>query len=167
MKFKKHILLKLAVSAILGLLLTACGPDPVQDDLIDYINNQIPEFAAAASTIIDNYNAVSGKNFKDDATLYKALREKILPECQKMEIILKKVSPKTDDVKKLHSLYVEAYRHEFKGFLLLKTAIEKQDSGIIPAANAEFKKMKQLQHQWRNKLEELNKKHNVELEDRK
>jgi len=164
MKINKYILLKLAVIVIAGVVSNACASDPVQEDLIDYINNQVPKFAAVASEIVNDHNAVSGKNFQDDAALYKALQGKILPECRKMEIILKEVSPKTPEIRKLHALYVEAYQHEYRGFLLIKTAIEKRDSGIIPTANVEFKKMKQLQQKWREQLDRLNKKHNIDLE---
>ncbi len=44
--------------------LVGCGHDPVQSELIDYINNEVPKFATLETEIIDSYESVSGDNFK-------------------------------------------------------------------------------------------------------
>ena len=60
------------VLLIVVLALFGCGSsDPVKDEFIDYISNQIPKFAKLESDIVDTFDSVTGENYDNDGRLIK------------------------------------------------------------------------------------------------
>jgi hypothetical protein len=51
---------------------------PVQNDLLDYVNEKMPALADEETEIVGKYAAVTGMNYTDDQTLYDALKEEII-----------------------------------------------------------------------------------------
>jgi Tfp pilus assembly protein PilP len=67
---KKYIL---ACFLFLVVILSGCG-DPVQDDLLDYVNEKMPSLGKEEMKIVGKYEDVTGPNYSDDQTLYDALK---------------------------------------------------------------------------------------------
>ncbi|MFE1242854.1 hypothetical protein ACFW35_01890 [Fictibacillus sp. NPDC058756] len=60
-------------------ILSGCG-DPVQDELLNYVNEEMRALGDKEGEIVEKYADVTGLNYTDDATLYNALKEEIIPE---------------------------------------------------------------------------------------
>jgi hypothetical protein len=161
---KKNLFFNLIFLVFTTLLLNGCGSDPVQDDLINYINNQVPKIVPLEAEIMDEYSSVTGENYKDDPTMLKVLQT-LRPKCRRMLTILEEeITPKTAEVRKIHELYIDAYNNYYNAFLLIELAIEKADPAIIVKANEKLDKARKLQRDWLSDLNELKRKHNVVTE---
>jgi Tfp pilus assembly protein PilP len=55
------------LGAVILLLLSGCG-DPVQDDLLKYVNEDLKELAVLEEDAIAEYDSVTGDNYVDDYT---------------------------------------------------------------------------------------------------
>ena len=162
LKNKQILTLVLLISIF---TLGGCSPDPVQNELIDYINNEVPKFGPLETEMVKAYDDVSGDNYKNDAIMFKALDEVVVPKCTKiLSIIEHDVSPKTKEIQSLHNIYIDAYQELLKGYTLTKKAISESDGDFIKQANKNFELGRSLQQQWLTRINELKKKHNVILE---
>jgi hypothetical protein len=148
----------------LALLTTACT-DPVQADLLDYVNVHIPKVAQFETQALSAYSLVSGENFKDDGTMYITIRDQVLPNYRKLSEGLEEISMAlgTDEVRKLNEIYVEAVNSQFAAFTTILAALENQDFLQITSANDRLDKGRKLTREWQLQLKSICKTHNVEF----
>jgi hypothetical protein len=147
-------------------ILSGCG-DPVQDDLLNYVNEQMPALGDEETKIVGKYAAVTGLNYTDDYTLYDALKLEIIPEYNEFIKDLEAVEIKTDELRKIHEDYIEATNIQASAFLLTVTAIENQDSAMINEANEKLNTARKMMRDYKNEVEKLAKEHGVKLEKSK
>jgi PBP1b-binding outer membrane lipoprotein LpoB len=158
---KKSILALLLISV---LVLAGCFSDPVQDDLLNYINKETTSAAQFEDKAISTYGSVSGVNYQDDQTLYDALVNEIIPDYTKFIEELESVNIETDELKEIHDIYLTGANHQFNGFLKIVEALEHQDIGMIEEANKMLDEGKKNISEYLDKLNELAEDHNVEIE---
>lgn len=139
--------------------------NPAKTELLDYINNKITVASGWETKAIRAYEAVSGNNYKNDSTMYVELEVAVLPNYSTFCTELKKYQSeiKEPELVNLHKIYVEGAELQLKGFDLIKTALEKQDTAIIAEANACLDKGRTLIGEWKSGLDSLCKKHDVVL----
>jgi len=144
------------------LILVSCT-NPVQKDLLNYINNEMPSVAKQETEAMKAYGSVTGTNYKNDATTLMTLRHKVIPiygEFRKnLESITSKI--KTEDVRILHETYIEAVNIQSSAFVLLVDAIIKQDYQSLAQANEKLDKARKIIRDWQAELNDLCKKNNV------
>lgn len=144
------------------IFLSGCGSDPVQIDLIEYINKELPKAEPLEAEMVDAYKSVSGDNFTDDATMHETLKEVVQPKCRDIIAIVEyEISPETSEVRQLHEIYIDSFNKQYEAYLLLQDALEKQDLETMSRANEKLTDAAKLQRQWLNQLEELKKQHDV------
>ena len=132
---------------VLSLLILAYffgGPDPVQEDLLDYLNNHLPKVAALEGEMNDSYNSVMGDNFKSAALTVETLRTKTIPAGRKLLDLLDKISPKTQEVQNVHAKLVEIEHTAFDAYALALVAGEKQDPELIIKSNEKLTEIRKL-----------------------
>ncbi len=151
---------KLLFSPIL-LLLLQCSPDKVQQDLLNYINVEMPTVAALETEAGTAYESVSGENYQGDSIMYFTISETVVPRYQEFYDKLKDIKPATDEVATLHKEYVQAAADQLEAFKLILEAIEKQDAQIITRANEDLAEGRALIKMWRADLDSACNKHNV------
>lgn len=144
-------------------ILSGCG-DPAQDDLLDYVNEQMPTLADDETEIVGKYAAVTGMNYTDDQTLYETLKGEIIPEYNQFIKDLEAVEIETDELRKIHEDYIEATNIQASAFLLIVTAIENQDSAMINEANQKLNTARKMMRDYNNDVKKLAKEHDVKLE---
>lgn len=150
--------------ASLSLLGMACGGDPVQQDLINYINVEMPKVADLESEAVDAYASVSGENYENDSIMYYTIANTVIPRYEAFYEMLESIDPATEEVSNLHHEYVVAAADQLEAFKLILEAIEKQDADIITQANADLDKASVLLGQWREDLDAACAKHQVVME---
>jgi hypothetical protein len=160
---KKYIL---ASFLLLLFLLSGCG-DPVQDDLLDYVNEKMPALGKEEMKIVGKYEDVTGSNYKDDQTQYDALKVEIIPAYNEYIEDLESVKIETNELRKIHEDYIEAANIQASAFLTIVTALENQDSGLINEANQKLNTARKMMRDYQNDVEKLAKKHDVKLEKNK
>ena len=131
---------KIICFAILALFLPCCAHDPVKEDLVVYMNDDILRIADLETASLARYKAVTGKNFKDDQTLINALNDYIIPQYKRFLQNLRKIRPVTPETRALHQVYLQGTEELYAGVRMLRTALEKQDPGLFRLANAKITK---------------------------
>ncbi len=149
------------------LLLLQCSPDKVQQDLLNYINVEMPKVASLETEAGTAYANVSGENYQGDSIMYFTIAEKVVPTYQEFYDKLKEIKPATEEIAGLHKEYVQAAADQLEAFKLIIEAIEKQDAQIINRANEDLAEGRALIKMWRADLDSACNKHNVVFEEEK
>ncbi len=107
MKNMKNIMVTISVLLIYVTVLAGCGSDPVQDDLINYINNQVPTIAALEEKVTSEYQAVKTDSNADDTKFGAKLNDVIIPANDKLaesEKLSKEYLANLETLKKDHGV---------------------------------------------------------------
>ncbi|WP_342429438.1 hypothetical protein [Neobacillus sp. FSL H8-0543] len=158
---KKSILALLCIGV---LFLAGCFNDPVQDDILDYINEKTTTAAQLESQAIATYGSVSGGNYQDDQTLYDALVNEIIPDYTKFIDELESVDIETEELREVHEIYLSGAEQQFNGFVKIVEAIDNQDASMIDEANLMLDEGRENINEYLDKLNALAKEHDVEIE---
>jgi hypothetical protein len=162
--FVKKWLLALVLPFVF--LLSSCNilGNPVQDELINYINKDMKKAGKLESAAISAYEGVSGANYTDDQTMYDALTKDVIPNYNEFIKELDSVSIESDELKEIHEIYIEGADIQFKAFTIIKQALEEQDATLIQQANDLLADAREHIRDYKNKLDKLAKEHDVKIE---
>lgn len=152
---------KLKVFFFIAMGLAACSTDPVQKDLLNYVNNEMPKLAPLESEAVGAYDGVAGENYQNDSIMYFTIKQNVIPKYEEFATRLAAVYPATPEVKAMNDEYVKAANDQLEGFKLVCLAIEKQDPEVIKQANKDIDEAKNLLDLGRKDLDEQCKKHGV------
>jgi hypothetical protein len=159
--------MKKCITLVVFLVLALVGcSNPIRDDLLNYINTELPNIFTYETEAIAAYESVSGNNYSDDYTMYEVLTETTIPTYKELvdgvEAITLRL--KTKEVRALNEKYVEAADTQMNGFIILMTALETQDDGLMVDFNERLDKGRRLIREWQIELQDLCNKHGVELQ---
>lgn len=144
-------------------VLAGCGKvDPVQDDLINYLNNQLVTLVESSNKVTTEYAAATGTNFVDDDTLAVKLSDIIIPASDGLLAKINAIVPATEEVRKVHSQYIAAMNEQNEAFKLLLQAAQKHDETMVKAINDKLANADKVADEYLAALEALKKEHNVE-----
>lgn len=160
MKYKVLVVFLLLMSTLVG-----CGSNPVQDDLITYINDSLPSLAEQELEAIELYESVSGPNYIDDETMYYTIFDEVIPKYGDFIDDLEKIEVKTDELNEIHELYIEAANLQNSAFLTIITALEEQNSEKINEANGKLTDARKMIRDYQKKLSTLAEENDVEIEE--
>ena len=144
-------------------LLIRCSSDPVEKDLLNYINVELVKVGTLESEAVAAYGSVAGNNYTSDSVMYNKIKNVVLPKYTEFTSKLQAITPATPELKTIHGEYVKAAQDQLEGFKLILDAIEKQNAAEIQQANEDITKGKNLIDVWKKDLDETCKKHNVTL----
>lgn len=117
------------------LLFASCGKDPIRDDLINYLDVQLPKIISLEAAAGNDFTNVTGDQYKGDAIMLKALQEKIIPEYNKFLSGLKKIKPETDEVQEIHIKYIEGATEINNGFIFLAQGLREKNQDVVVRGN--------------------------------
>ncbi|WP_394172302.1 hypothetical protein [Guptibacillus hwajinpoensis] len=155
---KKWLLL--ALFALLALV--GCS-DPVQDDLLHYVNDEMPELVQEETDIIDLYDSVIGPNHQDDSITYQTLTTEVIPQYVGYMDRVQKVKIETSELREIHENYIDALHLQHSAFLGVVSAIEHQDYGEMDAANAKLHDAGKMMREYQEDVKSLAEEHDVQL----
>lgn len=157
------------LTLLLAMLLSACSntEDPVKDDLINYINTELPRVADLEWEAIDSYGSVSGQNYTDDWTMYETIDTVTIPAYEEFIAKLENIRPKSEAVREIHELYIEGSHAQLQGFKKIRVALEQQDYDKVFEANEHLDEGRTKIRQFQTKLDDLMHEQGVEYEDEK
>jgi len=154
----------LAIFLPILILLSGCSSDPVQDDLLNYVNKEMKEAAKLEGTAVSAYEGVSGTNYQDDQTMYDVLNRDVIPNYSEFIKELDSVRIETEELREIHEIYIEGADIQFNAFAIIKQAIEEQDAELIQKANDMLADARKHLREYQTKLNKLAKEHDVEIE---
>ncbi|WP_226675966.1 hypothetical protein [Rossellomorea aquimaris] len=157
MKLKATVL-----GVVLLAILSGCS-DPVQDDLLNYINEEMQPLAVLEEEAIAEYDSVTGNNYVDDMTTYVHIEEVVIPLYRDFIDQLEAVDPKTSEVQELHENYIAAVNLQESAMIKILAAIDQQDYDMVAEANNMLAAGRAGIRSFTNELEILADEHNVEM----
>ena len=151
---------------LLVMMLSACSTtDTEKDDLMNYINTELPKVADLELEAIDSYSSVSGQNYTDDWTMYEIIDTVTIPAYEEFITKLESIRPKTEAVREIHEIYIEGSNAQLQGFKKIRVALEQQDYDKVFEANEHLDHGRAKIREFQTKLDDLMEEHGVEYED--
>ena len=145
-------------------VLAGCS-NPIKEDLLNYINTELPKVAEVETIAIEAYDSVSGDNYEDDYTMYETLTETVIPTYRKLLTGIEGITVrlKTKEVRALNEKYIEAVTTQNNGFALLMNILETQDASKIPDFNERMDKGRKLVREWQIEIQDLCRKNGIQF----
>lgn len=160
---KRYVVFMVMIIFVL-LLLSGCWQDPVQEDLLDYINNKLTPLVETEEQIINRYDSVIGENYTSDEVTYKVLTEEVIPKYRDFVEKLEEIQPQTEEVQEVHEIYLSAVNKQYNAMTQVAAAIEQLDTNLIVQANEKMAEGRSEIRTFQSKLHTLAKEHNVEIQ---
>lgn len=161
----KKIMATISALLICVSVLTGCGKaDPVQDDLINYINNQMPTVVELENKVNAEYAAISVDGV-DDATFDAKLKDVVIPASDELLKKVKAIVPATEEVSKVHDKYIGLATDQHETFTLLQqmsAAVKKTDTALVDSLNEKIIAISNKPNTYAADLQALKKAHEVE-----
>lgn len=161
----KKIMATISALLICVIMLTGCGKaDPVQDDLLNYINNQMPTVVELEDKVNKEYEASNAKGV-DDATSAAKLKDVVIPASNELVTKTKAIVPATEEVSKVHNEFIELVTDQHETFTLMLQvfqAAEKNDLALTDSLTEKLKTLANKPNNYTTDLEALKKAHGVE-----
>ncbi len=167
---KKYI--ALVMTLVMAFCMVGCGGksssdaevDPVQQDLIKYVETDLPAIKVNESVAVERYNEVSAgianMKRKDIAA---AFDDEIIPTYTQFVKDLEALTPSTEEVKALQATYLEGAKEQLTGMSELNDAITGNDSAAAKAANEKIVEGKAKIEQHRSDIVTLAGQHNINV----
>jgi hypothetical protein len=156
---------RVLAAAVFGLLLVLAGcGGPVQDDILNYINEEMKTAQTLEEKAVSAYEGVAGVNYTDDQTMYDALVNEVIPNYKDLISELETVSIESDELKEVHEIYLSGAKLQLSAFETIMEALEKQDASLVEEANQLLEEGRLKIEDYNDNLDELAKEHNVEIE---
>jgi len=146
----------------LFLVLAGCG-NQVQDDLLNYINNDMSSIVDLETKAITEYESVTGDNYTNDEDMYIHLLDVVLPAYQTLIEEAEAIDPDTPEVIQVHELYLEATNTQYNAIVKVLAAIETQDYDLISDANQMLSEGRSEMRNFLNTVQQLAEENNVEI----
>jgi DNA repair ATPase RecN len=97
----------------------------------------------------------------DDETFFNTLNESIIPAHKKYVEKVTAIKPKTQEVRALHEIMIEAINTRMSALVTMLDALDKQDYSLVNQANEKINKVDKLTRDFHVKLADLAKDHKV------
>lgn len=145
-------------------LVIGCS-NPIKDDLLTYINVELPTMVDAETNINTAYSSVSGENYTDDYTMYDVILTQVIPESSKLITQLETITIKlnTEELRNLNEKYVKAMNDQHQAFVLTLNALKTKDYTAIATANEYLTNSRKLVREWLVEIQTLCNENGVEL----
>ena len=149
---------------MVAVVFLSCAHDPVKDDLVVYVNDDLLRIVDLESAALARYHAVTGKNYKDDATLVMTLNGYVIPQYKRFLGLLRKIRPATHETQVLHRMYLQGVERMYDGFCMLRTALEKQDPVLFRFANEKITQGRETIERFTAELDGICEAHGLSLQ---
>lgn len=156
--------LKISIVICVITLLVACS-DPIQEEILSYVNKDLPEIAQLEEEIIGKYESVTGENYQNDEILYNTLVNDIIPDYSKMIDKLEAIKISDKKLHNIHEDYIEAANNQYSAFKKMTVAIENQDYALIEEVNKILSQARKDMRDYQYDLKEYAEENNVEIKE--
>lgn len=150
-----------------ALFITGCSEtkNPVQEDLLNYINVELPKIAPIEEKVSDGYSSVTGDNYKDDLTTYNKISTDVVKDSLELIDISESITPKTSEVQAVHEIYIKAVNTQHSAFTMIMAAIDTQDASKMSTANEKLSEARAGMRDYIAKIKALAAENDVEFEN--
>ncbi|WP_256241324.1 hypothetical protein [Bacillus sp. V3B] len=148
---------------LLTFILSGCFSDPVQDDLLVYLNEELADISHLENEALTAYESVTGPNYTSDQELYETLTFQVIPAYQEFADKLEDIKVETEELREIHEGYIDGVNLQYNAFVTVVTALDELDPGKIEEANAMLNEARTLMRDFNDNIEQLAEEHDVRL----
>lgn len=159
---KKFLSMVMLCSMLLGL--AGCVDKEAQAEVKNYIDTAAMTFGAQEKLMLESYTSVIGANYTDDSTMCMEFVTNTIPLATNLQTTVEGLTETiaNEDVLRVHNIYL-SYVSEFVGALrMLLTAVDEQDKTLAAEANAMLNNSNTYATEFREGLQELKGKYDLE-----
>lgn len=136
-------------------LVAGCGTDPVEEDVNNYLKNELPKLSTLEKEIITDFSTISANRQLDAEALHKDLSDKVLSKYETFVQELEKIKPATQEVQQAHEKYVTAARAQLEAFRAVVSAMKTKDQAEVTAAREKQQAAKKLGDESKEAIQQL------------
>ncbi len=156
----------LSIVVLCGMLfgLAGCADKEAQEAVQSYIDTASTNFGTQEQRMLLSYTSVIGENYTDDSTMCWEFVTNTIPLGESLQTTAEGITETitNEDVLRVHNLYL-SYVSEFVGALrMLLTAVDEQDKTIAAEANAMLNNSNTYAEEFREALQELKEKYDLD-----
>ena len=124
----------------------------------------VTRLAQIETEIINSYNSVSGVNYTDDSAFYDEIKNVALPAAKRLTSEANSVYNKlsSEEIKKAHSIYLDACNVYYEALEGMLEGVEKQDVTTIRKASEKLEQISELAIDYQNAIKQLAEKYGLE-----
>lgn len=141
------------------------GDYGVKSEFIKYNNEQIMPLAKEFVEIDSELGKYTKAENADDEEVYMGIKENIIPKIEQLREKSEKISPKNEEVKAVHQLYMNSLSKFYESMVMLAEAFEKKDEESLEKATEIYKACIDEFEKFVEKRDEFIEKYNLEVED--
>jgi hypothetical protein len=130
----------------------SCATNRVSHDLAEYVNQGILGIVELEKRALESYASVIGKNYTTAERVYEALKNDVIPQYGRFVELLREIVPETEEVMKLHRIYIRGAECILSGFKAKMVGIETKQESFIITANRQIEKGRIETEKWRTEL---------------
>ena len=109
---KRTILFFLAGIVAIIFLISILDPPSPEEELIDYVENEMPSIFLMDKELGQSYNESLGMNIFNSKAITKELKRNTIPGCKKILKSAKDIHIKNEELKEIHSKYINCLEEE-------------------------------------------------------
>ncbi|MFC1868264.1 hypothetical protein ACFL0H_09045 [Thermodesulfobacteriota bacterium] len=143
------------------LLIHGCSTDRIVMDLANYINLDILRISEMEVEPLKRYAELTGPNYVSRDVMLRVLKEDVIPVYRRFFELLKEIKPQTDEIKKLHRVYINGAELIYRGLREKLGGLELKDEDMIRAANKKIERGRIENERWRKELSAIYVKHGI------
>ncbi|MCM3761167.1 hypothetical protein M3212_10275 [Alkalihalobacillus oceani] len=148
----------------LGLMLVVGCSNPVKQEIIHYVNEEVNPIYSLEEEAVDHLSSVTGSNYVDDETFYHTMVEEVLPRYEQFVQRLESIEPQSEELDKVHALFVEGAQLQRNSMRLSLQGVEQGSEEVIQEANLLLEEGKAKIDQYIAEMETLAEQYEVEYE---
>lgn len=161
MKKKLYII---GVTAALACALAGCGKKDttadagasVKDDVIEFVNVELPTAKADHDSAIATYNAYFADGSNQDLATYKdALQNTAIPTMEKCITTISGLETETDEVKALKDTYLQSVQKEYEAMKMVVSAIDGENADYLTQADTLISEAASLMNDYQTQLQTI------------
>lgn len=128
---------------------------PIKNELFEYVNVLIPSVSSLEDEALSKYENMINDDSLSSEEMHLILEKEIIPVYGEFVNKLEKIDLKTEDMKKIHNIYVEGSRTQLKAFVLISNGLYEKNNSAIEEANTHIDKAKEHMSNFKDEIKSL------------
>lgn len=146
---------KLISLIILFTLFISGCTSPVKSELLDYVNVVIPSVSILEEEALSKYENMVNDTSLSPEEMYLILEKDIIPTYKEYINSIEEVDLKTDEMKKIHSIYIKGSKTQLEAFSLISKGLLKKDNSTLEKANIYIDDTRKYMNEFQDEIKSL------------
>lgn len=129
--------------------------NPVKSELLDYVNVLIPSVSILEEEALSKYENMVNDTSLSPEEMYLILEKDIIPTYKEFINSIEEIDLKTDEMKKIHNIYIKGSKTQLEAFSLISKGLLKKDNSTLEKANIYIDDTKKYMNEFQDEIKSL------------